>query len=171
MGKDKTPPQLRAVSSLKELATASKDLKAACKELCDLVARFEKTLETFNLGISAWHKIAGGSDDNSGFYWRRDVGYTAFSGGVLPDKWYIAIRDSSGNFEGDQYEERIWKFQDAPPWMQIEASGKLPELFETLVERVNETTEKVRARAVQTAPIADALAAALTELEMAESEQ
>lgn len=107
-------------------------------------------MRRIGLWVSAWHQIAAHDDD--GVYWSRDVGWANVN-----DSWCIAIRKSSGNHNVDCHDEEIWAFRDAPRWMAIESTGKLPDLFETLVKRTLETTEKLKARKCE----ADALSAAI----------
>ena len=47
--------------------------------------------------------------------------------------------------------------------MCIESAGKLPDLFDELLKRTRETTEKLKARTAQTKELAAALSAALPE--------
>ena len=39
-----------------------------------------------------------------------------------------------------------WPFAEAPRWMCIESVGKLPELFEDLIKRTEEATEKIKGK-------------------------
>lgn len=153
--KPKVPPTERIASSYKELKSLSPDLHAAASELSKSVDNFSDKLEPLDLGVSAWANIAAGEDDESGYYWSRSVGYTK-----LNYKWSIALRQASGNHNHGEYDETVWKFSEAPHWIVIESIAKLPDLFETLIERVKDTITKLKTRKNQ----ADELVAALESL-------
>jgi hypothetical protein len=152
MPKPKVPPTERIASSFKELKSLSPDLHVAARELSKSINNFSDKLEPLDLGISAWANIAAGEDDQNGYYWSRSVGYTKLS-----HKWGIALRQASGNHNDGEYDETVWKFSEAPHWMVIESIAKLPDLFETLIERVKDTIAKLKART----DLANELAAAL----------
>jgi hypothetical protein len=162
MPKPKVPPTERIASSFKELKSLSPDLHAAARELSKSVSNFSDKLELLDLGVSAWANIAAGEDDDNGYYWSRSVGYTKLS-----HKWGIALRQSSGNRNDGEYDETVWKFSEAPHWMVIESVAKLPDLFETLIERVRDTITKLRARK----NLADELIAALESLPEGEASE
>lgn len=148
---EKIPPTERVTASFKQLAVASSDLDNAAKDLGTSISNIEASLRRIGLQVSAWHQVAGHEAD-SGEYWSRDIGWTK-----LKNSWGIAVRKANGFEPTEDHNEEIWPFADAPRWMAIEAASKLPDLFETLVQRTNEMTEKLRRRKTQT----DELAAAL----------
>jgi hypothetical protein len=152
------PPTERIVSSFKQLAVATNECDAATAELGETITTLETALAKLRVPGSAWHRIAGG-DDRDGNYWSRDTGYTKFA-----DEWRIAIRRTWGNeYVDDGDGEEVWRFNEAPRWMCIESAGKLPDLFDELLKRTRETTEKLKARTAQTKELAAALSAALPE--------
>jgi hypothetical protein len=65
--------------------------------------------------------------------------------------------------EHDEIE--TWIFKDAPRWMQIESVGKIPDLFDALIKRTQETAEKLRAKTVEARQLARALSDAVAELD------
>jgi hypothetical protein len=152
------PPSERIATSFKELKSLSPDLHSAARELSKTINNFSDKLEPLDLGVSAWANIAAGEDDQSGYYWSRSVGYTK-----LGHKWGIALRQASGNHNDAEYDETVWKFSEAPHWMVIESIAKLPDLFETLIERVKDTIIKLKARTKQANELAAALDAAAKE--------
>ena len=141
MPEEKILPKDRIVSSFKHLNAISGELNAAIKELNKPIGRLEFVLKDLNLGVSAWHQIAGSEDEN-GSYWSRDIGYTR-----IGQDWRIALRHTSGhhNFD-DSHSEEIFPFSDGQRWMCVEAAGKLPDLIDTLIKRALDTTEKIKAR-------------------------
>jgi hypothetical protein len=150
----KIPPTERITTSFKQLAIASSDLDLAAKELGKTISSLEAAVRRVGLELSAWHLVAG-HDDPHGAYWTRDIGWTQLNG-----LWSIALRQTSGHNIAEQHDETIWPFEKAPRWMCVEASGKLPDLFETLVKRTRETTEKLKNRKKE----ADELAAAIDQI-------
>jgi hypothetical protein len=154
MDPNKIPPTERITSSFKQLAVASTDLNTAASQLGETISILDTALKTLNLGVSAWHQMAGNEDDETGSFWSRDIGYAK-----VGNQWGIAIRKTWGNENYDHYGEEVWLFNDAPRWMCIESIGKLPELFDDLIKRTEETTKKIKAKTVE----AKELAAAITE--------
>jgi hypothetical protein len=153
------PPAERINASYKALATASVDLNSAANELNKTISGLSETLESLNLGVSAWHTISEDTDHDNGNYWSRSIGYT-----MTGQQWCIAFREASGNEFHDDHTERVYAFHEAPRWMVIESLGKLPELFETLLERVRDVTQKLKARTEQTKELLVAVRAAAAEI-------
>jgi hypothetical protein len=153
----KIPPTERIVSSFKRLASSSDKLNAAAVDLGKTISTLDSALEKLNLGVSAWHRVAGDEDD--GNYWSRDIGYSR-----VGRKWGIAIRKASGNENFEHHEEEVWLFNDAPRWMQVESVGKLPDLFDDLIERTEETTKKIKAKTSETQELAAAIEAVASEV-------
>jgi hypothetical protein len=91
--------------------------------------------------------------------WNRAIGYA-----WVEHSWTIALKTDSGNEHADVHSEEVWPFSKAPRWLVIESIAKLPDLFETLIERVKDTTEKLRARNEQAKEMVAALKAAAEEL-------
>jgi hypothetical protein len=142
----------RIVNSYNQLAACSTSLSAAADELCENIAPLNSALKKINLGVSAWHKIAGNEDEN-GYYWRRDIGYVQ-----VGRQWGIALRKAEG---GDgEHEEEVWLFGEAPRWMQIESVGKIPDLFDELIKRTESTIRMLKAKAIEAKNLAAAISAA-----------
>jgi hypothetical protein len=120
-------------------------------ELRNQIELLEERLDKLDIGVAAWHRIAG-HDDDSGWSWSRDIGYTQ-----IGHRWRIALRKMSGA-DGD-YDEQVWTFDDAPKWMAIESVGKLPDLMEELLKRTEDTIKKINNRASQVSEFVEALAA------------
>src|ERR1035441_5238419 len=151
-------PAERIVNSFRQLNVSSVNLHSAADELCDNLAPVNAALRQINLGVSAWHRIAGNEDEN-GWYWRRDVGYVQ-----VGRKWGIALRRAEGNHGQGEHEEEIWLFPDAPRWMQIESVGKIPDLFDELITRTEDTIKKIKAKSIEAKHLAEALSAAAAEV-------
>ncbi len=157
-GQKKGPlPAERIVSSFKQLAVFSTDLNSAVDELCDNISPLDRALSKLNLGVSAWYQIAGHEDDDMTF-WSRDIGYSK-----IGKDWHIAIRKTSGH-EPDVYHEEVWPFDEAPRWMQIESVGKIPDLFDELIKRTEDTIKKIRAKTIEARDLATAISGAISAL-------
>lgn len=163
MSQQKVPPSERINASYKQLATISPELHSAAKELSKTIKELNAALEPLSLGIAAWHTIASGKDDD-GNYWSRSIGYAN-----VGHEWGIALREASGNYIYDDHNEEVWGFSKAPRWMVIESVAKLPDLFETIIERVKETTAKLKARTEQAKELVAAIRAAAAEIEKAQA--
>src|SRR4051794_10593863 len=84
----------RVQSSYQKLTEAAATLNAASDELGTSIASLDAILKKLNLGLPAWVTITGDEDHNSGYYWKREVGYAKIAG-----KWGIAISASSGSLQ------------------------------------------------------------------------
>ncbi len=162
------PPAERINVSYKQLAAISPELHAAAKELSKTIKALNEALAALELGVPAWSTIASGEDDN-GYFWSRSIGYTFL--GYGEGGWGIALREASGNLGTDDHTEEVWPFSKAPRWMAIESVAKLPELFEALIERVQDTTTKLKARTEQTKELLDAVQAAAGEISTAKAKK
>ena len=165
MPQPKVPPSERIGSSYKQIKAATPELHAAAHELFREIKKVNKTLEPLSIGITVWHTIASGEDEN-GNYWSRSIGYNN-----IGQEWGIALRQASGNNNYDSHDESVWEFSKAPRWMVIESVAKLPDLFETIIERVKETTAKLKARAQQARELVAAIQAAAAEPDETEPSQ
>jgi hypothetical protein len=155
----KVPPSERINASYKQLATISPELHSAAKELSKTIDELNTALEPLYLRVPAWHTISHGEDQN-GNYWNRAIGYA-----WVEHQWTIALKTASGNEHADLHDEEVWAFSKAPRWLIIESVAKLPDLFETIIERVKETTAKLKARTEQTKELVAAIRAAAAEIE------
>lgn len=155
----------RVSSAFERLSASASSLNAVSDELSKPIAAIDGALKALNLGVTAWVEFAGDVDHNAGYSWERSIGYAKVSG-----KWGIAISTSSGSF-GDEPNEEIWLFGDAPRSYRLDAVDKLPELIEELVGAADETAKKLRERIGTTSQIAHAITqspAALREAFLAE---
>ncbi len=62
------------------------------------------------------------------------------------------------------YDEEVWLFSDAPRWMQIESVGKIPDLFDELIKRTEDTIKKIRAKTIEAGDLATAINEAISAL-------
>ncbi len=154
-------PAGRISTSFKKLASVSPELHSAAKELSKTISQLNAELEPLSLRVPAWHTISQSADEN-GNYWSRAIGYA-----YVGFEWTIALKTASGNEHAEVHQEEVWAFSKAPRWLIIESISKLPELFETLIERVTETTEKLKARNEQAKELVAAVKAAAAEIEAA----
>jgi hypothetical protein len=152
MATAKVPASERVATAFRELATSSKNLNDALGEWNASISALNVALKKLDIQVSAWHQIASGDDELQNF-WRREIGYSK-----VGDHWCIALKRTWGDYTNpDDEGSEIWRFEDAPRWMMLEASGKIAELLETLVKRTVETTEKVRKRREETAEVVSIL--------------
>jgi hypothetical protein len=164
MPQSKVPPSERINASYKQLATTvSPELHSAAKELSTTIEELNAALEPLYLRIPAWHTISRGEDED-GNYWNRSIGYA-----YVGEGWNIALRTVSGNHKTELHEEEIWTFGKAPRWLIVESVGKLPDLFETMIERAKETTKQLKARNEQARDMVEAIRAAAAEIAEAEA--
>jgi hypothetical protein len=154
MKKPKVSPLEAVKTSYPQLADESKQLNQVITDLGASVSGVEASLRRIGLHVSAWHEIAGGQDEHNGFLWSRDIGYTR-----IDSLWHIALREWSQE-PGQPEEQTIYRFGDAPPWMCLEAAGKIPELIHELIER----TRDMRAKITRKKNELDELAAVLADL-------
>jgi hypothetical protein len=155
MAEAKIPPTERIAASFTQLSTCTQECNAAAADLAEAISKLDNALFTIKPVTAAWHDIARHDEPQTGNYWSREIGWAK-----VGDKWGIALKRTWGNEYSDNHEEEAWPFKDAPRWMAVESVGKLPDLFEELLKRTRETTEKLKARTVQ----ANELAAALGQL-------
>lgn len=155
------PPSERIGPSLKRLVTATSDQKAAATELGKSIAVLDDALRKINAHTSAWHTIASSKSGQSTR--TRDVGWTRVKG-----QWCIAIRQTHNDEAAHKYDEDVWRFIDAPAWIVNESVSKLPDLFDTLIRRTQEITEKFRARRLEAEKLAGAVTKALAEVTAAQ---
>lgn len=162
MPQPKVPPSERINSSFKKLTSITPELHSAAKALSKTIDELNAELEPLSLRVPAWHQISHGEDED-GNYWNRAIGYA-----YVGHDWTIALKTASGNEHSDVHDEEVWAFSKAPRWLIIESVSKLPELFETIIERVQDTTAKLRARNEQAKELVAAIRAAAAEIEAAE---
>jgi hypothetical protein len=153
-----TPAKERITSSFKQLALVSDDLNSAADEFNKTISGLDAALKGLRLGVSAWHRVAG-NEDEYGTYWSRDIGYTN-----VDNKWGIGIRRTFGDSNRDEHNEEVWLFADAPRWMGIESIGRLPDLFDDLIKRTEETTAKIKAKTSEAKELAAAIQEAASQV-------
>ena len=142
-------PAARVERAFKKLSAAAETLNSASDDLSKRIAPLDAAFKKLGLGVAAWVTISGNVDGSE--WWSRDLGYARVNG-----KWGIALRDISGDYQDPNNDDReTWHFNEAPRWLRIDGSAKLPDLLEKLLEQTEDTTKKVRARAVQVAELAE----------------
>ena len=157
-------PKVSQVETVKttypQLAAETKHLSSAIGELAGTISTVESTLHRIGLNVSAWHTIVQGQNDDIGYVWSRAIGYTR-----LNERWRIALRERSQEI-GQEPDQQTWTFADAPPWMILEAAGKIPELLEELIERTQDMAKNIRsknAEVTQLAAVLEQLAADISQ--------
>ncbi len=160
----KAPPTERVQTTYKQLSLAAKSLNTASDELGKAISIFDAALQKLNLGVSAWAQLSGNEDSATLDWWSRSLGYTK-----VGDKWGIALKKASGNFNWPEDEsEELWLFNEAPRWMRIEAVGKIAELLEALLKQAEDTTRKIKERTKQAYELAAAMSKVAEEAQPAE---
>ena len=156
---DTAPAKERIALSFKKLASVSADLNSAANDLNKTISSLDEALQALNLGVSAWHNVAASEDDARGDFWTRDIGYAQ-----VRNQWGIALRKTWGNHTFDDYNVMEWLFAEAPRLMCVESIGKLPDLFDDLIKRTEETTGKIKAKTNLAKELAEAINAAASEI-------
>lgn len=142
-------PAARVERAFKKLSAAAETLNSASDDLSRRIAPLDAAFKKLGLGVAAWVTISGSVDGSE--WWSRDLGYARVNG-----KWGIALRDVSGDYQNPNDDSgETWLFNEAPRWLRIDGSAKLPDLLEKLLEQTEDTTKKIRARATQITELAD----------------
>jgi hypothetical protein len=159
----KVPPAERVQAAYKQLSLTATTLNSASDDLGAAMSVLDAALQRLNLGITAWVALSG-NEDHDGEWWSREIGYTK-----VGDKWGIALKTASGNYGcPDQDSVEKWLFNDAPRWMRIEATGKIPDLLEALIRQAEDTTKKIQDRTADVLELAAAMSKVLEEAQPAE---
>jgi hypothetical protein len=145
----------RVSASYRQLSAAANELNNLSDELGKFVQALDLALKKLNLGIASWIRLDG-REDGSGNYSKRDLGYAK-----VGNKWGIALRAIHGNHNSsDDSTVEEWLFNDAPRAMRIEATEKLPDLFEHLSKEAETAAKQIAGKTES----AKQLVTALTEL-------
>jgi len=138
--------------SRERLKAAASKLNKASDELGKVIAELDESLKRLNLGIWAWVTITSGRDPHAAAEWGRDIGYAK-----VGSRWGICIKEWERDYDGGDFPEQQWLFNDAPRTFRIEAIEKLPELLDKLAQEADETTEKIAAKVDYARQIAEAV--------------
>jgi hypothetical protein len=150
----------RIAASFKRLAETASVLNKASDEFGKPIAQIEQALCRLNIGVEAWERIRGGTDDSTGEYWRESVGFTKVDG-----EWCLAINENSGNQHyGDVHYDRTWTFASAPRSLRIAAIDQLPDLVEKLISVADKTAKKMREKSNDAIALAQAVTSAAAEI-------
>jgi hypothetical protein len=128
----------RLKKSLPKLQAAAAKLNEASDHLNESAERFNTALRPMGLGISSWFQFSGDQDNDHGFFWSEEIGYTKLSTG----KWGLALRSTRGEFNSEP-DVDTWAFKDAPRSLRVKAAPYIPDLLEQLIEDVARTTKEV----------------------------
>ncbi len=137
-------PSDRMASSYKQLAASAQNLNAASDDLGGAIAELDGALKQLNLGVSAWVEIDSSSDEETGAYEMRELGYDK-----IGDRWGIAVREQWGNHFTEDRHVDTWSFSDSPRSHRIDAVEHFAALLDRLVESADQTTEKLKQRTAQ----------------------
>lgn len=145
------PPELpeRVSAAFGKLTATATKLNAVSDELARPISVIDEALQKLNLGVSAWVKVAGEFDHDTGEFWDHSVGYDKVS-----RRWGIAIRTRSGNEFLQQGHVEEWRFNDAPRSNRLEALDQLPELLEELVKVASDTADALKNKLATTKQVA-----------------
>ncbi len=139
--------------SFQRLAKSAARVNAASDDLSKAVAPIDAALKRLGLGITVWHKYAGG-EDADGEFWEHRVGYTR-----IGRNWGLAISDVSGNVNyPDSYDDEEWLFNDAPRSMRVKAVDHIPGLLEKLIEQANKVAADLDQKSQKVRQIAATIA-------------
>lgn len=153
--KQPKPSPVEAVrSTFPRLAEENMGLRQEIAEIAQTIVGIEDSLRQIKLDVSAWHKLAAGENREGDYRWSRELGYTR--DGAM---WSILLRELTTNVYDDEEEVKTYDFQSAPPWMCIEAVGKIPELLHELLERTRTTRTTLTAKKMEIKNLASEIAA------------
>lgn len=139
--------------SFQRLAESAARVNAASDDLSKAVAPIDAALKRLGLGITVWHKYAGGVDPE-GEFWEHRIGYTR-----IGRNWGLAISDVSGNINySASYDDEEWLFNDAPRAMRVKAVDHIPALLEKLVEQADKVASDLDQKAEKARHIATTIA-------------
>jgi hypothetical protein len=149
----KPPASLRVATAFKHLAKSSQALNESVTEWAGYIHSLNSALKKLNIGVSAWYNFAEGQDDDGHGFWSRQIGYSK-----IGDDHCLVIRKVWGDLRSpDEESSETWRFEEAPRWLMLDATGKIADLLETLVKRTDETTARVAKRKKETAELAEVL--------------
>jgi len=131
MPKDKPKPDI--IKQFKACQDVADKLNASSDALGAAVNALAERIHGLHLGVAAWHLMAVTAKKE------RHIGYTKING-----KWDLAIREVELR-PPDDNDEYVWRFNEAPLWMRLEAISHLPDFMTTLVKRADEMREKTEA--------------------------
>ncbi len=131
-------PVERVQESFPKLNDASKLLNQESDKLNDSADGFNAALKKLGLGITSWVAFARDRDDNIGFSWSEEIGYTKLSG-----KWGLAIRTTSHDYSYPEPDIETWPFADAPRLLRIKAAPHIPDLLDKLIEDADKATKEI----------------------------
>jgi len=111
-----------------KLIQSSTNLNVVTDELGRAIREIDETLQTLNLGISAWVTVQESSVRTI------QIGYTK-----VGDNWGLAFKEiyTSSN------ERQVWLFNHSPRSLRIEHAGKISEVFDALHQRCVEFTAQI----------------------------
>ena len=144
------PELLGRVSlAFEELAATAANLNTVSDEIAQPISVIDAALQKLNLGVTAWLKVAGEVDPETGDFWDHSIGYAKVS-----RRWGIAIRARSGSLAYQQVDEETWRFSDAPRSHRLEALDKLPDLLVELVNVAGDTANALKNKLATTEQVA-----------------
>ncbi len=135
----------RISDAMMMLDNASHDLNAVSDGMRASIDAINAALKKVNPGVTAWLPLSSGETE-------RALGYAKVNGG-----WCIALRESSGSRDAGTYQENIWPFNEASRWMRIDSVQRIPDLFDVLLARVRDMTEKMRSKVEFVNTLVDAI--------------
>lgn len=113
-------------ASFERLRKTAVNVNAVSDKLSKEIESLDAALKGLNLGVSAWVTLSESSDDDGTLY-TDYLGYIRFG-----SRWGIALRSRICFTTGQDDDETVWLFSDAPRKLRIEAVEKLPALIEKL---------------------------------------
>ena len=91
-------------------------------------------------------------------YRHDDIGYAKIGG-----KWGLAIQSVRGDERMDYDHEEQWPFNEAPRYLRVLGTEKLPELLEALITKAAEMASTITERAGDVRAVTAAMSAVLNE--------
>ena len=137
-------------ASLRKLHSLSKNINEASDKLTAQLSAIETELNNLKLGVAAWVDIRN-QDSEDGFVHVDTLGYSKLNG-----KWGLLLGGYIDGAGPDEYNETIF-LREATRDMRILAASFIDDLLSKLVERTEQTTEKIINKAGELKGIATAL--------------
>ena len=132
------PASTRIANSFKQLAASATKLHQATNEFSQVTAPIDDLLKQLNLGVECWVRVNKWSGDE-GTATIHEIGYTKVSG-----QWGVALRSFDVGVMGDREHDELWRFNDGPRMMRLDAVEKLPDLLEELVKKADKFTRQMQ---------------------------
>ena len=140
---------------LPSLAATAANLNETSKELSEVIERLDGALQRLNLGVSAWVKVRGESNEAQGGtnFWSEELGYSR-----IGRKWGLVLRRTEGDYiDIESADCNTWPFNEGPRSLRIQAITKIPSLLRVLNRQADKMVDQVSESINKTVPLVEAI--------------